>query len=201
MRKFLFFKIFFFISLIGLIAFSVLFILYVYDVAQRNKLSENLAKSFSVSYLYSDNPVYSTTLNDTNNNQSNEPFVIGIIKIDKLKIDYPILSSVSDDFLKIAPCRFAGPMPNEVGNLCIAGHNYIDNTFFARISTLEENDEIDIYGVNGNFVKYYVYEKKEVDSSDLSCTSQETDGKRIVTLMTCNSIKQTRIIISAKESL
>lgn len=201
MRKFLFFKIFFFISLIGLIIFSVLFILYVYDVAQRNKLSENLAKSFSISYLYSDNPVYSTTLDDTNKNQSNEPFVIGIIKIDKLKIDYPILSSVSDEFLEIAPCRFAGPMPNEVGNLCIAGHNYIDNTFFARISTLEENDEIDIYGVNGDFIKYYVYEKKEVDSSDLSCTSQETDGKRIVTLMTCNSIKQTRIIISAKESV
>ena len=40
-----------------------------------------------------------------------------ILKIDKIKLDYPILSEVSEDLLKIAPCRFAGPLPNNVGNL------------------------------------------------------------------------------------
>ena len=48
-------------------------------------------------------------------------------------------------------------------------------------------------------VKYYVFNKTEVGSSDMSCTSQETSGKRVVTLMTCNSIKQTRIIVQALE--
>lgn len=199
MKKLLFFKIMFFIAIIGLIIFSVSFAFYIYDVSQKNKLSENLANSFSISYLYADNSSYSTNLNDINIKDKIQPFVIGIIKIDKIKLDYPILSDVSDELLKISPCRFAGPFPNEVGNLCIAGHNYIDNTFFARISTLEINDEIEIYGINGDLVKYSIYDKKEVDSSDLSCTSQDTAGKRIITLMTCNSIKQTRIIISAKE--
>ena len=45
---------------------------------------------------------------------------------------------------------------------------------------------------------YTIFDKKEVESTDLSCTSQETDGKKIVTLMTCNSVKQTRIIVQAE---
>lgn len=196
MKKLLFLKITLFFSVLGVIIFSLLFVLYIYDITQINKTSKNLADSFSISYLYSNNPSYFT------NNQSStfkDNFVIGIIKIDKLKLNYPILSEVSDDLLKIAPCRFAGPLPNDIGNLCIAGHNYIDNTFFAKISSLEYDDEIDIYGIDGKMVKYYVFNKTEVESSDMSCTSQETSGKRIVTLMTCNSIKQTRIIVQALE--
>ncbi|MGN1327035.1 MAG: sortase, partial [Clostridia bacterium] len=182
MKKFLFFKIMLFVALFGLILFSALFTLYIYNVSQKDKLSENLAQSFSLSYLYSNSSSYSTNLNNTQAASKTESFVIGIIKIDKLKLDYPILSSVSDELLEVAPCRFAGPMPNEIGNLCIAGHNYIDNTFFAKISTLENGDEINIYGINGDLKIYSVYDKKEIDSSDFSCTSQETGGKRIITL-------------------
>lgn len=199
MKKLLFFKILLFVALFGLVIFSVLFGLYIYNVSQKDKLSKNLAKSFSLSYLYSDSSLYSTSLDNLQVDNETEPFVIGIIKIDKLKLDYPILSSVSDELLEVAPCRFAGPLPNEIGNLCIAGHNYIDNTFFARISTLENGDKIDIYGINGDLKTYSVYDKREIDSSDFSCTSQETNGKRIVTLMTCNSIKHTRIIVQSKE--
>lgn len=200
MKNLIFFKIMLLIAIVGLITFAILFSYYVYGIVQKDKVSENLAKSYSISYLYSNKPSYSTTKENTiNNSSSNSPFVIGIIKIDKLKLDYPILSESSEELLSIAPCRFAGPLPNNVGNLCIAGHNYIDNTFFAKISSLEMNDEICIYGIDGNLVKYYVYDKKEVSATDLSCTSQETNGKRVVTLMTCNSIKQTRILIIAQE--
>lgn len=195
MRKLLLFKIILFVSLIGVITFSLLFVLYIYDITRINKTSKNLANSFSLSYLYVDNESYLSTPRD----EPSTPFVIGIIKIDKIKLDYPILSEESDEFLKIAPCRFAGPLPNNIGNLCIAGHNYIDNTFFAKISSLELGDEISIYGIDGNLVRYNVFNKTEVNSSDLSCTSQDTSGKRMITLMTCNSIKQTRIIIQAIE--
>ena len=147
--------------------------------------------------MYLNNEYYSSSMMPT---VKNSPFVIGIIKIDNLKINYPILSDVSDELLEIAPCRFAGPLPNEIGNLCIAGHNYLDDTFFARVSRLTQNDEIVIYDLNGGFVNYSVYDKYEVDSSDFSCTSQDTNGKRIITLMTCNSIKGTRIIVKAIET-
>ena len=219
--------------------------LYVYDVSKKDKLSSNLAKSYSIAFLYSGNTPYSLSLQNDNSTSSSEasasalyssqfqslnsdssfssssnsssssslnynstsgskgnssdPFVIGIIKIDKIKLDYPILSDVSDELLKIAPCRFAGPLPNKIGNLCIAGHNYIDNTSFAQIVKLTSGDTINIYGLDGKSVEYHVTEKKEVEGTDFSCTSQFTGGKRIVTLMTCNSIKQTRVIVRAEE--
>lgn len=199
MKNLALFKILFFLAFLGLFCFAVVFIYYIYDVNKRDNLSKELATTYSISYLYSDSPSYNTNLNSSAKSKFNEPFVIGIIKIDKLKLNYPILSESSEDLLKIAPCRFAGPLPNEIGNLCIAGHNYIDNTFFAKISTLEAGDEIEIYGNNGSHVSYYVYDKKEVSSDDTSCTSQDTNGNRIVTLMTCNSLKQTRRIITAYE--
>ena len=223
--------------MIGLVTFIIIFMLYVYDVSKKDKLSSNLAKSYSISFLYSGNTPYSLSLQNDNSTSSSEAsdsslyssqfqslnpnsssssifnynstsgskgnssdsFVIGIIKIDKIKLDYPILSDVSDELLKIAPCRFAGPLPNKIGNLCIAGHNYIDNTSFAQIVKLTSGDTISIYGLDGKSVEYHVTEKKEVEGTDFSCTSQFTGGKRIVTLMTCNSIKQTRVIVRAEE--
>lgn len=199
MKNLTLFKVLFFLAFLGLFCFAVVFVYYIYDVNKRDNLSKELATTYSISYLYSDSPSYNTNLNNSTSSKSNEPFVIGIIKIDKLKLNYPILSESSEELLKIAPCRFAGPLPNEIGNLCIAGHNYIDNTFFAKISSLEADDEIEIYGNNGSHVSYYVADKKEVSSDDMSCTSQDTNGKRIITLMTCNSLKQTRRIITAYE--
>lgn len=201
MKNLTLFKILFFLAFLGLFCFTVVFVYYIYDVNKRDNLSKELATTYSISYLYSDSPSYNTNLSSSASSKSNEPFVIGIIKIDKLKLNYPILSESSEELLKIAPCRFAGPLPNEIGNLCIAGHNYIDNTFFAKISSLEADDEIEIYGNNGSHVSYYVTDKKEVSSDDMSCTSQDTNGKRIVTLMTCNSLKQTRRIITAYEKI
>ena len=223
--------------MIGLVTFIIIFMLYVYDVSKKDKLSSNLAKSYSIAFLYSGNTPYSLSLQNDNSTSSSEAsdsslyssqfqslnsdsssnsilnynstsgskdnssdsFVIGIIKIDKIKLDYPILSDVSDELLKIAPCRFAGPLPNKIGNLCIAGHNYIDNTSFAQIVKLTSGDTINIYGLDGKSVEYHVTEKREVEGTDFSCTSQFTGGKRIVTLMTCNSIKQTRVIVRAEE--
>ena len=155
MKKLAILKIILFISIIGLIIFSLLFVLYIYDITQKNKTSENLASSFSVSYLYSESPSYTAALQNSNNiSEEKKNFVIGILKIDKIKLDYPILSEVSEDLLKIAPCRFAGPLPNNVGNLCIAGHNYLDNTFFARISSLKIGDEFTVYGLDGRLYDF-----------------------------------------------
>ena len=187
----------FIVSILFLIFLLFMFFFRIYFLSFKDENAQTLAGSFSISRMYSNNADYSASKEDSS--AISTPFVIGIIKIDSLEIDYPILSEVSDELLEIAPCRFAGPLPNEVGNLCIAGHNYIDNTFFAKISNLEQNDEILIYDLSGNCVKYIVIDKFEVDSSDLSCTSQDTQGRRLVTLMTCNSLKGTRIIVRAFE--
>lgn len=199
-KKFTLYKFIFFMCLSCTIVFSYFFIKFLINIKTKEKHAESLANQFTLSSLYSNSTDYTTNLNQSNTVEDTgeaDPFVIGVIKIDKIKIDYPILSSTSDELLTVAPCRFAGPMPNEVGNLCIAGHNYIDNTFFAKITNLDKDDEISIFDLNSHMVNYYVTEKFEIENNDFSCTTQETNGEKWLTLMTCNSIKGTRIIVRA----
>lgn len=95
----------------------------------QEKISKKLLNNYNLTTLYQ-------TENSSPQNSSNVPFVIGIIKINKIDLNYPILSQTNDDLLKLSVCRFVGPMPNEVGNLCIVGHNYIDTRFFSRLNEL-----------------------------------------------------------------
>lgn len=61
-------------------------------------------------------------------------------------------------------------------------------------------DEIEIYDLNGNNIIYEVYRKYEVNSNDLTCTSQEVYNKKIITLITCNNINDLkRLVIHAKQ--
>ena len=188
------YKITFIISAILAFIFIGIFMFRLYSNNQNEKLSKLLTESYSISTLYS---------NDINNYEvtptDNSPFVIGIIKIDKINLNYSILSVSNNNLLDISVCRFAGPMPNEVGNLCIAGHNYVDYKFFSRLNELSKNDKISIYDLSGNKVDYVIYDIYEAKSDDTSCTFQNTNGLRIVTLVTCNNVNGKRLVIHAKE--
>lgn len=86
------------------------------------------------------------------------------------------------------------------GNLCIAGHNYANQTHFAKLSSLIEGDSFQVYDLNGSFVTYTIFEKTEVSADDTSCINQDVHDTRQVTLVTCNTIKGTRIVVKAKEN-
>ena len=47
-------------------------------------------------------------------------------------------------------------------------------------------------------MKYSVYKKYQVVPEDLSCTSQRTEGKREITLITCTDDSKERIIVKAR---
>lgn len=121
-----------------------------YQNSKKEALSKKLLNNYSITTLY-DNADYTTTrtaaqsmyiAEDTNFS------VIGLIEIKSIKINYPIISSYNNELLKIAPCRFMGPMPNEEGNLCIAGHNYNSYKFFSKLKDLSNGDIITIYDLS-----------------------------------------------------
>ena len=176
----------------------LLYFIMKYNFAKNSNISQNIVSNFNIKTLYSDNTNYNSSLVSTEN--YNEPFVIGLIEIEKINIVYPILSTSSEDLLKLSPCRFAGPMPNEIGNLCIAGHNYANNTHFGKIDVLNKGDLIKIYDVNGNFLIYKIYDIYETKYNDLSCTNQNTNGMKEITLITCNNINGNRIVVKARAS-
>ena len=100
--------------------------------------------------------------------------------------------------LKISPTKFWGPNPNEVGNFCIVGHNYRNSKFFSKVPTLENGDIIEITDESGKIISYSVYDKYEVVPEDVSCTSQLTDGKKEITLITCTNDSKMRVIVKAR---
>lgn len=125
-------------------------------------------------------------------------YTIGVINIPSINVNYPILSTYTDELLKTAPCKFHGPNPNEVGNLCIAGHNYRNSKFFSKVPTLENGDIIEITDLSGRMLTYTVYDKFIVNPDELECTSQLTNGKKEITLITCTNDSKQRYIIKAR---
>lgn len=190
------FFIFLFYALITIIICLICFFLFYSNFLKKKEdVSSLLLNNYNLNRLYStDNELVYVNLNEYGNF-----FVVGIIEIPKLDLKYPILSEVSQDLLKISPCRFYGPFPNQIGNLCIAAHNYDDDRFFGNIHRLNTGDVINIYDSNDNMVSYFVYDEYEIKENDFSCTSQSTDGKKEITLVTCNNITKNRFIVKAKE--
>ena len=84
------------------------------------------------------------------------------------------------------------------GNLCIAGHNYDNNKFFSKISTLNINDEIFIYDNSNKKFTYFVSDIYEVKSDDLSPIYSYDKNTQQLTLITCNNLNNNRIIVRAK---
>lgn len=130
-------------------------------------------------------------------------YTIGQISIPSIKCKYPILSSETENYdtlLKIAPVKFHGANPNEIGNLCIVGHNYRNSQFFSKVPELEVGDIIRITDTFGETIEYEVYDNYIVKNTDTSCTSQLTNGKKEVTLITCTDASDdNRVIVKARE--
>lgn len=127
---------------------------------------------------------------------------IGVVKIPKLNITYPILSQTTDSLMKVAPCKFHGASPNEVGNLCIIAHNYRrKGVFFSDVPDLENGDIVEIQDLSQRTIKYEVYDVHIVMPDDVSDTSQKTNGRKEVTLITCTDNSEQRVIVRCKEKI
>ena len=196
MNKFYKNKTIFLIVLIFFILVILSIVIYFYILKQKEQklysFSETLDEKYQTLSLYSNN-------NIVNSSASNSSHIIGKIKIEKINLNYSILSTCSEELLKLSPCRLCGPEPNEIGNLCIAGHNYDNGMFFSNISKLSIGDKIKIYDLNNSFLEYKVYDKFEVEINDTSVLSQDTNGKKELTLITCNNKKKNRFILKAKQ--
>ena len=126
---------------------------------------------------------------------------IAIVNIPSINITYPVLSTYNTELLKTSPCKYWGPDPNEVGNFCIVAHNYRNAKFFSKVPELENGDIVEITDLNNRTIQYVVYDKYVVREDDRSCSSQKTDGRKEVTLITCTDDSENRVVVKATEKL
>lgn len=83
------------------------------------------------------------------------------------------------------------------GNFCITGHNY--KGIFQKLKDLEIGDEFYLIGADGRKVTYAIYDKYSINPVNEDCLKQNTNGKREVTLITCDPGAVTRLILKAEE--
>ena len=122
-----------------------------------------------------------------------------IFEYPKLGIKYPILTDDSEASLKISLCKFWGPAPNTEGNYVIVGHNYKSGKMFGKLYQAQNGDNVTLKDYSGNEKVYKVYDMYTVDPTDLGCTSQMTNGRRELTLITCTEYGQKRRVIKCVE--
>lgn len=111
--------------------------------------------------------------------------ISAVLNIPSLGIKYPVLSKNSDELMEISLNKYWGPEPNEVGNCCIVGHNYLNKTHFGKLPGIKVGDEVEITDITGRTLTYVVYKTFIVAPEETECTSQLTDGRTEITLITC----------------
>lgn len=185
------FKFQFVISIFLAISLSSAVGYYHYSMKNKEKISNKIIDNYNITRLYSNNS--SETSKEPMNN------LFGIIEIPKLNIYYPVFSTLTDEQLKISPCKFYGETPQENSNICIAGHNYNNSMFFSTLSSLKKNDAIYIYDNLGNKYNYYVFDFYEVAENDLSPIFDYENNIKQLTLVTCNNFNSSRLIVKAKQ--
>lgn len=125
--------------------------------------------------------------------------VDSILNIPSLEINYPVLNDSNNELLKISLNKFWGGEANSVGNYCIVGHNYDGkDIFFGKLHKIKNGDIVELKDKTGKTLKYQVYNKFIVEPTDVACTSQLTNGKTEMTLITCANGGKNRLIVKCR---
>lgn len=215
------YKIEFFLSIILICLFSSYYIHAAYDRNKSEEVSQIILaeiKNDNIKEYDNNDPIIIILDEKVSNNEQNKEEVLekeisigedtypieAIIKIPKIGIDYPVISRTSDELLKISVNKFHGPNPNEIGNYCIVGHNYLNDKMFSRLDELKNGDIAELKDLSGRIIEYKVYDKYIVNPTDTSCTSQRTkDGKKLgfreMTLITCANYGTQRLVVKCRE--
>lgn len=144
---------------------------------------------------------------DTKYNEENKQELIkvegydveGIIEIPKINIKYPIVSTTSDEAMKVAITKFWGTSINDIGNYTMAGHNYKNGTMFGKTKYLEIGDKIKMTDLSLNTVEYEIFKIYTIDPDDVTCIESVDPNAREITLITCTNGHKNRLITKARE--
>ena len=125
---------------------------------------------------------------------------IGILEIEKINVNLPILEGATQKNLKVGVGWIKETTKlGEVGNTALAAHrSHTYGRLFNRLDELEIDDEIIVIS-DGTEYRYKVYQKLVVEPTDTSVLSRNNKD-RIITLITCTPMKDPthRLIIKGK---
>lgn len=162
------------------------------------------AVAFSVHTIKKRKEIQASTLNTTQENEEEKNKmpeqvdgydVLGQLVIEKIAFEQYVVDSTENDAMEKYPVKLYGGDINQIGNFCIAGHNY--DEIFARLSELAVGDEFYMVDTEDVIQDYVVTEITEVEPTDLNCLMPVED-KIQVTLITCKEGATERLVIKAE---
>ena len=122
---------------------------------------------------------------------------VGVLEVPDLGLQLPILSSWSDELLRVAPCRYVGTA--YANNMVIAGHNY--RSHFGGLRRLEPGAHLSFTDTVGNRFVYEVTASEVVQPYDIEgMVGKGGEGSQgwDLTLFTCTYGGQTRYTVRCK---
>ncbi len=114
---------------------------------------------------------------------------IGVLEIPRIGTMFPILENLSDEQLKIAPCRYKGSYLNDT--MILAGHNYREG--FGIIKQLEIGDVVTFTDTIGNTIKYQVSNVEIIEGTNVEAMEEGEDWD--LTLFSCTYGGQERYTV------
>ncbi len=123
------------------------------------------------------------------------------LEIPKIDLATYVLNEYTEEGMEECISKYWGPDANEVGNFCIAGHNYENNNdMFCNLIDLKMGDTMYLTDSKNGKYSYTIYDIYKVKPDNIEPLSQETGGKRIITLITCVNYSRNRLVVQAIES-
>lgn len=117
---------------------------------------------------------------------------VGYLSIDKLEIELPIASTLDEDTLMYAPCRYVGSVYQN--NLVIGAHNYLKN--FGQLSKLRKGDTVVVTDTHGNTFNYSVEITEKLSPKNVE---EMINSDYDLTLFTCTAGGKFRIAVRCNE--
>ena len=102
----------------------------------------------------------------------------GKLEIPKIELETYILEEYSEQALNISVTKFWGTDANQIGNFCVAGHNFQNKNMFRNLKKLEIGDNLYVIDSKIGRVQYEIYNIETVLPENVDCLNQETDGRR-----------------------
>ena len=193
MNKIKRYKIILICLIIATIVVAILIAIKYLNIYRNEKTAKQVIANINETFKSSDNPI----LKIDKQIQGNK--VVGIIKIPKIELEYPVLENTSKESLNLSITKFWGNEINEIGNVTLAGHNNLNGTMFGKIRKLEVGDIIELTDIQNVTLKYEIFKTYVIDPNDISCILPEQEGTREVTLITCTNGNKNRLIVKARE--
>lgn len=113
---------------------------------------------------------------------------IGVLRIDSLSLELPVISDWNYENLKTAPCRYSGSAYRD--NLVICGHDY--RSHFGGLRRISIGDTATFTDMDGNV---FTYTAASVEVLDPAAIDDMTDSVYALTLFTCTLDGTNRLTI------